>query len=110
MWTTRSALPTWGIAAAPLIEGDLVIVQLGAEGACLVALDKKTGTERWRALDDRASYSAPIVIQQAGRRVLVCRTGDNVVGLNPASGEVYWKYPRPAGADGDQRPHPRRFR
>ena len=86
-------LPIWGIAAAPLVDGELVIVQLGAEGACLVALDKKTGAERWRALDDRASYSAPIIIRQAGRRVLVCWTGDNVVGLNPASGEVLWKYP-----------------
>jgi outer membrane protein assembly factor BamB len=85
--------PIWGIAASPLVDGDLVIVQLGAEGACLVALNKKTGAERWRALDDRASYSAPIVIQQAGRRVLVCWTGDNVVGLDPASGKVFWQYP-----------------
>jgi outer membrane protein assembly factor BamB len=88
-------VPMWGIAAAPLVDGDRVIVQLGAEGACLVAMDKKTGVERWRALDDRASYSAPIIIRQAGRRVLVCWTGDNVVGLNPVSGEVYWKYPFP---------------
>ena len=87
--------PIWGLAAAPLVDGELVIVQLGAEGACLVAFDKKTGVERWRALDDNASYSAPIIIPQAGRRVLVCWTGNNVVGLNPASGEVYWKYPFP---------------
>ena len=87
--------PIWGIAAAPLVDGELVIVQLGAEGACLVGLDKKTGVQRWRALDDQASYSAPIVIRQAGRRVLVCWTGNNVAGLNPASGEVYWKYPFP---------------
>ncbi len=88
-------MPIWGIAAAPLVDGELVIVQLGAEGACLVAFDKKTGVERWRALDDQASYSAPIIIRQAGRRVLVCWTGNNVVGLNPASGAVYWKYPFP---------------
>jgi outer membrane protein assembly factor BamB len=87
--------PIWGIASAPLVDGDLVIVQLGAEGACLLAFDKKTGAERWRALDDNASYSAPIIIRQAGRRVLVCWTGNNVVGLNPASGAVYWKYPFP---------------
>jgi len=82
-------VPMWGITSAPLVDGDLVIVQLGAEGACLLAFDKKTGAERWRALDDKPSYSAPIIIQQAGRRVLVCWTGDNVAGLNPASGEVY---------------------
>ena len=88
-------LPIWGISASPLVDGDLLIVEIGAsgEGACLVALDKKTGAERWRALDDRASYSAPIIINQAGRRVLVAWTGDNVVGLDPASGEVHWKHP-----------------
>jgi outer membrane protein assembly factor BamB len=86
-------MPGWGISAAPLVEKDLVILHVGGEGACLVAFDRKTGKERWRALDDKASYSAPIVIDQAGRRVLVCWTGENVVGLNPATGDVLWKYP-----------------
>ena len=89
-------LPIWGVASAPLVDGDLVIVQIGcAEGACVVALDKRTGVEKWRALDDQASYSAPIIIRQAGRRVLICWTGENVAGLDPASGRVYWKYPMP---------------
>ena len=86
-------VPIWGIAAAPLIDGPRVIVQFGAERACLVAFDKATGAEQWRALDDPASYSAPILIEQAGRRVLLCWTGVNVVGVNPASGVVFWKYP-----------------
>ncbi|HZZ72448.1 MAG TPA: PQQ-binding-like beta-propeller repeat protein [Pirellulales bacterium] len=86
-------MPIWGIASAPLVEADLLIVQVGGEKACLVAFDRKTGEERWRALDDNASYSAPIVIEQAGQRVLVCWTGDNLVGLAPASGKVFWKYP-----------------
>ena len=87
-------VPTWGVASAPLVDGDLLIVQFGAaDGGCLVALDKRTGDEKWRALDDPASYSAPIVIRQAGRRVLVCWTGENVVGLDPASGKVSWKHP-----------------
>ena len=86
--------PIWGIAAAPLVDGELVIVMIGgSDGACLVGLDRKTGAERWRALDDKASYSAPIIVQQAGRRVLVCWTGGHVAGLDPSSGEVLWKYP-----------------
>jgi outer membrane protein assembly factor BamB len=89
-------LPNWGIASAPLIEGELVIVQLGARpDACLVAWDKRTGEERWRALADRASYSAPVIVEQAGRRVLVCWTGDHVAGLDPATGKVHWKHPTP---------------
>ena len=87
-------VPIWGIASAPLVEGELLIVQIGAVGgACIVALDKTSGKEVWRALDDKVSYSAPIVIEQAGRRVLVCWTGEHVAGLDPASGTVYWKYP-----------------
>ena len=86
-------LPIWGISAAPLVEDDLLILHIGGEDACIVAFDKVTGAEKWRALKDRASYSAPIVIEQAGKRVLVCWTGDSVSGLDPATGELYWSHP-----------------
>ena len=86
-------MPIWGISAAPLVHGKLVILQIGGEGKCLVALDRETGAERWSALPDRASYSAPILIEQASRPVLVCWTGDNVAGLNPDTGDVYWLHP-----------------
>ena len=51
-----------------------------------MAFDKQNGKERWRNLDDDASYAAPILIQQAGRTVLVCWTGQHVVGLDPDTG------------------------
>jgi outer membrane protein assembly factor BamB len=87
-------IPIWGIAASPLVEADLVIVQIGGrDGDCLIAFDKTSGQERWRALDDNASYSAPIMIEQAGKRVLVCWTGDSIAGLNPMTGKLYWQYP-----------------
>ena len=76
-------MPIWGLTAAPLVEGDIVIVQMGAKpDACLVGFDKKTGEERWRALEDEASYSAPVMIEQAGQRVLVCWTGGHLAGLS----------------------------
>jgi outer membrane protein assembly factor BamB len=90
----QARVPTWGIAAAPLVEKDLLILQIGgAEGACIVALDTKTGHKRWAALDDPASYAAPICIDQAGRRVLVCWTSTRVAGLDPDSGKLYWEHP-----------------
>jgi outer membrane protein assembly factor BamB len=90
----RIRMPNWGIAAAPLVEDGLVIVQIGGrENACLVAFDKITGKERWQVLKDATSYSAPIVIEQAGKRVLVCWTGERIVGLNPLTGKLYWQYP-----------------
>ena len=88
-------MPIWGIAASPIVFGDLVIVQIGGASACLVAFDRRTGKEKWKALDDRASYSTPLIIEQNGQTVLVCWTGDHVVGLDPLSGQIHWKYPHP---------------
>ncbi len=87
-------MPIWGIAAAPLVYKDLLILHIGGrEGACVVALDKKDGDEVWRALNDRAQYSAPILIEQGGQPVCVVWTGDSVAGLDPATGKVYWRHP-----------------
>jgi outer membrane protein assembly factor BamB len=87
-------MPMWGISASPLIEGDLLILQIGGkDNACIIGLNKTSGKEVWRALSDKASYSAPIVIDQAGKRVLVCLTGERVAGLNPTSGDLYWSHP-----------------
>ncbi|NQU21267.1 MAG: PQQ-like beta-propeller repeat protein [Candidatus Nealsonbacteria bacterium] len=89
----HAKVPIWGVAAAPLVEGESVILQIGgADGACVVALDRKTGKRRWAALDDPASYCAPIAVEHVGRRVVVVRTGTRAVGLNAGNGEVYWQH------------------
>lgn len=84
-------MPIWGIAAAPLIYGESIILNIGgSNNACVVALDKLTGMELWRNLEDDASYVAPILIKQADKDVMVVWTGQNVVGMNPDNGTVYW--------------------
>lgn len=87
-------IPIWGISASPIIEKDLIIVQVaGKDNACIIAFDKITGDEKWTALDDGASYSAPIIIEQAGKRVLVCLTEQRLVGLDSLTGKLYWQVP-----------------
>jgi outer membrane protein assembly factor BamB len=89
-------MPDWGIAAAPLIEGDSVIVVVsGTDDACVVAFDRSTGEEKWKSLADKASYSSPIVIEQAGKRVMVLWTADRIVGLDPSNGKLHWEYSLP---------------
>lgn len=89
-------MPMWGIAASPFIYRNLVIQQVsGAKGACMVAFQQEDGKEVWRALDDRAGYSSPILIRQAGQDVLACWTGDSLSGIDPMTGKVFWSHPFP---------------
>ncbi|HCO96635.1 MAG TPA: dehydrogenase [Phycisphaerales bacterium] len=87
-------MPIWGISACPVVENHMVIVHIGGkDNASIVAFDKISGAEKWRALNDNVSYSAPIVIDQAGKRVLVCWTVERIVGLDPLNGELCWQHP-----------------
>jgi outer membrane protein assembly factor BamB len=92
-------MPTWGISATPLITGDKVILQIsGSNNACVIALDKNTGKEIWRNLEDIAAYSAPILIEKNGKKVVVVWTEDSLAGLNPETGEVFWRFPWKTGS------------
>ncbi len=77
---------------SPLIEGDFLILFTGGKpGACVIALEKSSGKEVWRALDESVSNSSPIVINAGGKRQLIVWTGESVTSLAPATGEVYWR-------------------
>ncbi len=77
---------------SPLIEGSLLIVFAGGKpGACVIALDKQTGKEVWKALNEALSNSSPLIIVAGGKRQLIVWTGASVTSLNPATGETYWR-------------------
>ena len=80
------------VDASPLIEGDYLILMLGGKGgAGVVALDRNTGREVWRALDEPVTWSSPIVIEAGGVRQLIVWTQQSVSSLNPANGKLYWR-------------------
>ncbi len=90
-------MPIWGITTSPLIYQDLVIqIAAGKGDACVVAFDRETGKERWRAIDERSGYSSPILIKQGDEDVVVCWTGESITGLNPMTGSVFWSVPMPS--------------
>jgi outer membrane protein assembly factor BamB len=91
-------MPIWGISATPLIIDDKIILQIsGIKNACVVALDKNSGKEIWRNLEDIAAYSAPILIEKDGNQVVVVWTENSLSGLNPKTGEIYWRFPWDVG-------------
>jgi outer membrane protein assembly factor BamB len=95
----RIRMPKWGIASHPLVEGETLITQIGgADDACVVALDRNTGAERWKAFPDEASYAPPIAITQAGRRLVVIPLGYRLVAVDPADGALQWSHDQPKGS------------
>lgn len=84
----------WGMAAAPLIVGDKVIVQPGgSSNKSVVAYNKMTGAPAWKVLNDQASYTSPMLVTLAGRPQVLAVTARRVVGLAPEDGSLLWEHP-----------------
>ena len=91
----NAKLPTWGLAASPVVWEDLLILHPGAENGSLMAFDLATGREIWRASSDPAGYATPIVIEAPSGMQLVAWTPEHVLGVDPRSGKVLWSVPYP---------------
>ena len=89
-------MPIWGISASPLIVGSNVVFHVGgSDGACVVAIDRESGKETWRALDDRAQYSAPVLMEHNDKKSIICWTGDSIAAINPDDGQIRWRFEFP---------------
>ncbi|MES2790136.1 MAG: PQQ-binding-like beta-propeller repeat protein [Planctomycetota bacterium] len=83
----------WGSGASPILYKNTVIVNAGAEGEAIIALDKLTGKEVWRAKAEnaRGSWSTPILVDvEGGRQDLVIGVPFEIWGLNPDNGKLRW--------------------
>ena len=105
----------FGVGTAPLVVGPqavgaeertLVVVQVGGsrEGASpaaperldlvkgldsgLVAFDLDTGAEVWRATNQLASYSVPVLATIGGRPLILAWMRDDLVAVEPATGKL----------------------
>jgi outer membrane protein assembly factor BamB len=81
----------FGISTSPTVVGDAVVVMVGGKGSGIVAFHAADGTVKWKATDDPASYSTPLVYGDGSRQKLVFLTGANLVGLD-ANGTKEWAY------------------
>ncbi|HUQ71243.1 MAG TPA: PQQ-binding-like beta-propeller repeat protein, partial [Planctomycetaceae bacterium] len=83
----------WGTGSSPIIEGDLVYVQCDNQTeSFLVALDTKTGDERWRvARDEKSNWSTPYLWRNKLRTELVVAGGKMMRSYDPASGKLLWE-------------------
>jgi outer membrane protein assembly factor BamB len=98
----------FGVASAPVIEGDLLIANIGGSppdaerfptmeqkgnGSGIVAFDKMTGKVRYKITDELAGYAGPVLATIHGRRWCFVFARGGLVGLEPATGKVDFHFP-----------------
>ena len=94
IWQTDVGSKThgWGCGTSPVLYRNLVIVNASVESGSLVAIDKNSGTEVWRAAGMDDSWNTPHLVQLAdGRQELVVSVKDYILGFDPATGSELWR-------------------
>lgn len=93
------AVPQWGYAESPLVDGNRVIVTPGGSTATLVALDRMTGTTIWKAAvpqGDGACYASAITASVGGKKQIIQFLAKGVVGVSADKGQFLWRFDAPA--------------
>ncbi len=86
------AVPGHGYSTAPMIEGDMLMIEVGGgRDKAYAALDPATGETRWTTQDGSATYTSPIGVTLGGRRQLISLGSNQIVSLDP-EGELIWSH------------------
>jgi len=97
-------MSSWMFAESPLVDGDRVVVTPGGPKAAIVALDKITGKDIWRAAvpdmgssgSDGAAYSSIVISNGGGVKQYVQLMGRGLVSIRASDGWFMWGYNRVA--------------
>ena len=83
----------WGTSSSPAFDEKQVYVQCdNEEKSFLVALDKRTGDQRWRVeRKDRSSWSTPLVWRNKLRTEVVTLGSPMLRSYDPATGKPLWE-------------------
>lgn len=82
--------PTWGFSGAPLVEGNLLLLNVCSAG---LALDKTTGSIKWKSGVEPGGYASPVAFTLNGQRTIALFAAKELIGLNPQDGKVVWTFP-----------------
>ena len=81
----------WGSSASPVLYRNLVLINASVESNSLVALDRVTGKELWRAEGIREAWNTPVVVTNLdGKPELVIAMQGSIQAFKPTSGEQLW--------------------
>ena len=77
----------WGLTGAPLVYGDLLILNAGDHG---VAVDKKTGKVAWSSGEGQNGYATPVVFNQGGSELVAIFAAEGLHAVEPKTGKQLW--------------------
>lgn len=89
---TGSGIRGWGTASSPILYKDSVIYTAMAEGDAIVALEKKTGKEKWKTKVSgyKGTWSTPMILKTKERDELIISVPQEIWALNPETGKLLW--------------------
>lgn len=92
LWQTSVGTKThgWGSSASPILFEELVIVNASVESESLVALDRHTGKEVWRAGGIKEAWNTPLIIDAGGHPELIVATHGKILAFHPLTGKPLW--------------------
>ena len=84
---------SWGIAESILIDGDKLYFSPGGPETMTIALNKANGSLIWKSasLNDKPGYVSPILIEYAGKKMIVNVSLGHVFAVDASNGEILWK-------------------
>jgi len=83
-------IPTWGCASSALVEGAMVVVNMGSAG---VALDRKSGKVVWVSAKGPGAYATPVPFKIGSERYLAILSRQSLIAVQAADGHEVWSYP-----------------
>ncbi len=88
----QQTLAGFGEGASPALWGDTLILPWDHEGpSALIALDTKSGDEKWRqARDMDSAWSTPIVVEVQGKPQVIVTGSKTTVGYDLVTGQPVW--------------------
>jgi outer membrane protein assembly factor BamB len=81
-----------GYSTSPFAYKDTVIMLVGGEENAIMAFNKKDGSVAWKRHSFKNSYSTPKLINVDGQEQLVCFMAEEVIGIDPANGDLKWSH------------------
>lgn len=84
----------FGAGSTPIVADDKLLVNVGGKrDAGLVALALDSGRTVWKTTTEDGSYSSPTSTRTGGRTQVIFVTRMNTVGVDPANGQVQFRFP-----------------